>query len=282
MALVNHAKKEINAKLVFFGPPMAGKATNLNHIYRRLKPEFRGSFKSMNIEKDRMLFFDFVPSGQAAVDEYTVRFHVYTLIGEVASSAAWKMVLKGVDGVVFVADSSPERMAANQASLKELEGLLESYGKTVREVPCVLQANRQDLDGAAPAEELRRALNLHDLPLFPAVANKGEGVLESIFALVKVVLKNLRDSGLALARETDQLRSVVPEPSEASATAVAEPAPAAMPVPPAAEETTGVELEIAGEPVLLDDGRLRLPLGVKCGGRLRNVSLTIAISLESE
>src|ERR1700690_2992535 len=109
MALINHAKREINTKLVFYGPGLSGKSTNLNYIYRKLKPEHRGKLKIMNIEKDRMLFFDFAPVGQGKVGTYNVRFHIYSIIGESTSGAAWKMVLKGADGVVFVADSAPER-----------------------------------------------------------------------------------------------------------------------------------------------------------------------------
>lgn len=295
MALINHAKKEINAKLVFFGPGMAGKATNLNYIYRKLKPEYRGSFKSMNIDKDRMLFFDFVPAGQASLDDYTVRFHVYTLNGEVGRSSAWKMVLKGVDGVVFVADSAPERMAANQASLKDLHGFLGGYGKSLQDVPSVIQANKQDMDGAVSLEELQRTLNRHALPLFPAAARKGEGVLECTFSLVKMVLKNLRASGLELDRDADHLRSVVTEPAsvagvtvaaveEAAAVteAVIAPSRPTQSITPIAGQAGGPELEIAGEPTLLADGRLRLPLAMKIDGQERKVFLTVAVSLENE
>ncbi len=128
MALVNHAKGEINAKLVLYGPGLAGKSTNLNFIYRKLKPEHRGKLKAMNIEKERMLFVDFSPTGQGKVGAYNVRFHIYTITGESANSTAWKMVLKGVDGVVFVADSSPDRLGANLESLGALRKTMDGYG----------------------------------------------------------------------------------------------------------------------------------------------------------
>jgi signal recognition particle receptor subunit beta len=275
MALVNHAKKEINAKLVFFGPGKSGKATNLNYIYRKLKPEYKGSFKSMNIEKDRMLFFDFIPAGQASLDEYTVRFHVYTIVGEVSKSSAWKMALKGVDGVVFVADSAPDRMTANQSSMKELTEFLGGYGKSLQDVPVVIQANKRDVAGAVSIEELRAALSSQDIQLFPAAAVKGEGVLECAFTLVKMTLKKLRASGLELAGEVEQAPSLAFEPSGVVGGSSPLPAEAA-----AVMEGSAPSLEIACEPAIVAGGRLRLPLIVKVGGQEQKVFLSV--SLENE
>src|SRR5512137_906990 len=159
MALVNHAKGEINAKLVFYGPGLSGKSTNLNFIYRKLKPEHRGKLKAMNIEKERMLFFDFSPSGPGKVGAYNVRFHIYTITGEAASGTAWKMVLKGVDGVVFVADSAPDRLGANLESLSVLRKTLEGYSINLADLPGVLQCNKRDLSAALPLDEMQNALN---------------------------------------------------------------------------------------------------------------------------
>src|SRR5512136_114758 len=156
MALVNHAKGEINAKLVFYGPGLSGKSTNLNFIYRKLKPEHRGKLKAMNIEKERMLFFDFSPSGQGKVGTYNVRFHIYSITGEAANSTAWKMVLKGADGMVFVADSAPERLEANLESLNDLQKNLNTYGKSISELSGVLQCNKRDLPAALPLEEMQK------------------------------------------------------------------------------------------------------------------------------
>ena len=275
MALVNHAKKEINAKLVFFGPGKSGKATNLNYIYRKLKPEYKGSFKSMNIEKDRMLFFDFIPAGQASLDEYTVRFHVYTIVGEVAKSSAWKMALKGVDGVVFVADSAPDRMTANQSSMKELTEFLGSYGKSLQDVPVVIQANKRDMADAVSLEELKGALNSQNIQLFPAAAVKGEGVLECAFTLAKMTLKKLRASGLELAGEVEQAPGLAFEPSSSVGGNSPLPAEAA-----AVMEGTAPSLEIACESAIVAGGRLRLPLIVKVGGQEQKVFLSV--SLENE
>ncbi|MFZ3209643.1 MAG: ADP-ribosylation factor-like protein [Geobacteraceae bacterium] len=276
MALVNHVKKEINAKLVFFGPGKAGKATNLNYIYRKLKQEYKGSFKSMNIEKARMLFFDFVPAGQASLDEYTVRFHIYTIMGEVAKSSAWKMALKGVDGVVFVADSAPDRMTANQSSMKELTEFLGCYGKSLQDVAVVIQANKRDMADAVSLEALKDALNIQDIKLFPTAAVKGEGVLECAFTLVKMTLKKLRASGLELAGEVEQAPGMALE-SSGLVDGSSPPLPAEA---AAVMEVTAPNLEIACEPATVAGCRLRLPLIVKVGGQEQKVFLSV--SLENE
>jgi signal recognition particle receptor subunit beta len=302
MALVNHAKREINAKIVYFGPGLSGKTTNLNFIYRKLKPEHRGKLKSMNIQKDRMLFFDFAPPGQGSVEGYDVRFHIYSLTGEVTNSAAWKMVLKGADGVVFVADSAPERMAANRESLKTLEQIMNGYGRNLADLPGVLQCNKRDQPTALPLAEMQ-SLNPGRYPVMPAIADKGEGVLDSLFSLVKMVLKKLRESGLDLAKETEQLTALAaiapagreeePVGSESALhAAAAEPpfaadsgeaeaigaAASAVQIAPASGEEP--VLALAGDPQPLPGGRLRLPLRIRYGKREKEVAVTVSISVE--
>lgn len=301
MALVNHAKREINAKIVYFGPGLSGKATNLNFIYRKLKPEHRGKMKSMNIQKDRMLFFDFASPGQGSVGGYDVRFHIYALTGEVTNSAAWKMVMKGADGVVFVADSAPGRMAANRESMKNLQQIVTGYGRTLADQPGVLQCNKRDLVDLLPLEEMQ-GLNPGRYPVMPAIAEKGEGVVESLVSIVKVVLKKLRDSGLELADEAEQVTGLA-----VSATAGNEEEPLSesalwpsppegeSPAAPGGEETLAATAPVAagnvvgdeepalflsGEPELLTGGRLRLPLGIRYGGREKKVAVTVAVSVE--
>ena len=296
MALVNHAKKEINAKIVYFGPEWSGKAANLSHIFGKLKESFRGSFKSMNLQSDRMLFFDFVPSGQGTLNGYTIRFHVYTITGEVSHASSWKMVLKGVDGMVFVADSDPARMADNLHSLKLLQSCLGAYGKGLADIPCVIQCNKRDLPGAVAMAEMGQAINPSGLTIIPAVARRGEGVLESIFNLVKMVLKNLRAGGLELDRQTEQLdRMAQAAPPEfLEETPVGEPVwdglgPAARPVDaapvspeparetqPAVEESEPV-VEFAGAPEILRGGRLRLPLSIRYDGKEKKIALDISL-----
>ncbi|MGD0844558.1 MAG: ADP-ribosylation factor-like protein [Geobacteraceae bacterium] len=297
MALVNHAKHEINAKLVFYGPGFSGKATNLNYIYRKLKPEHRGKLKTMNVGKDRMLFFDFTPAGQGKVGGYSVRFHVYSIIGEVTGSSAWKMVLKGADGVVFVADSAPERMTANLESLDNLKKIMRSYGKSIKDLPGVLQCNKHDIDPALSLDEMENALNYGCFTVMPAVAKRGEGVLDSLFGLMKTVLKNLRESGLDLEQEPEppaglpaatmagrgeeprivETPSCVAKGDSSTISAVA--AEAGETAPADGEEPV---IEMAGEPELLDNGRVRLPLKISYGGREKKAAFTVSFSLDSD
>ncbi len=290
MALINHVKREINAKLVYFGPAHSGKTTNLNVIFRKLKPECRGKLKSMAVQQDRMLFFDFMVPGQGKVDGYQVRFHVYTLAGKVTSDAAWKMVLKGADGVVFVADSASNKMAANRENLAALREQLQGAGK----VPCVVQFNKRDLSDAVPLEEIRQALVTGNCPVVPTVAAKGEGVLDALFAVIKTVMQTLKESGLELEGGAENLGGLtVPEEpaapeltsrlagEEAGATSQMA-AEVAVESGPAASENDAPTIEVDGEPVAMSDGRLRLPLTVRYGGKEKKFAVMLALSLESE
>ena len=295
MPLINHAKGEINAKLVVAGPAFAGKTTNLQYIYGKLKESCRGTFKSMSLQNDRMLFFDFTPSGQGSVHGYVVRFHVYTMGGEVTHPSSWKMVLKGADGVLFVADSGPDKMAANVASLKSVQASLATYGKTLNDIPCVIQCNKRDVPQAHGLEEMGRLLNSGNFPLVPAAAGTGEGILESLFALVKAVLKRLRDGGLELEGEPEQLQRmtepVVPERPETQPAAdafydgksVAEPGAAAAPsaesLPNAGEEPV---VEVAGGPELLEGGGVRLPISIRYDGKVKRMALDISLTALSD
>jgi signal recognition particle receptor subunit beta len=305
MALINHAKGEINAKIVYYGPGLSGKGTNLNYIYRKLKPEHRGKLKTMNIGKDRMFFFDFAPPGQGKVGDYSVRFHVYSIIGEVMGDTAWKMVLKGADGLVFVADSDPERMRANIDSLDDLRKIMRGYGMSIKDLPGVLQCNKRDIGNPLPVAEMENDLNYGGFTAMPATAGKGEGVLESLFTLMKGVLKNLRESGVAPGLEAEE--PVVPEAAaavvETAPTETVEPAsPAAVEEPPiipspvetapetvspavaeaAAEAALAPVIEIAGAPEQLAQGRLRLPLRIRCGDTVKEVPLLITVELGVE
>ncbi len=207
MALINHAKKEINAKIVYAGPGAAGKETTLQFIYNKLKAEFRGPLKTARLQDDTMLFFDFMPPAEGSVQGYNVRFHLYTLPGELTDSLSWKMLLKGVDGIVFVADLTASRLGQDRASLDQLQELLAEYGKGLTALPLVVQANKRDSAEAVALDELRQTLGRAALPLVPASAVSGEGVLESLFQVVKTVLKELRESGLTLGTPPEQVDS---------------------------------------------------------------------------
>jgi signal recognition particle receptor subunit beta len=299
MALINHAKKEINAKLVYFGPPASGKATNLHAICRKLKPECRSKLKSMAVLSDRMLFFDFTPPSQGVPAGYKIRFHVYTLTGPATSLSSWKMVLKGVDGIVFVADSDPQAMSGNMESLARLTSCLSDYGTSLGDIPCIVQYNKRDLSISLPLEDLENSLNGGGYPSVAAVATRGEGAVESLSRLVRMVTARVGTqiegtgrgaSELAagdIGLETVAATAVSEEPSgirQETWDAPAETVPALAGTP--AEEgsaagctTPELCLSMAGEPQLLGDGQLRIPLQLRSGTHERRATLTISLSL---
>lgn len=286
MALVNQAKREINAKLVFFGPGLSGKATNLKHVHGKLKPEFRGAMKVMSVQEARMLFFDFTPPGDGNVHGFKVRFHVYTVSGEVVEPAAWKMVLKGVDGVVFVADASPERVSSNRESLESLDTFLNGYGQSLASVPLVFQYNKSDLPEALPVEDLERMLNPTRLPSFKASSQTGEGVLQTLLSVVKTVLTGLRSKGIEGVAGADALQGLVetapaaPQPQQVQAAASSPQAVPAAPQGRGAEEELSLELSGAARPTAA--GGFQVPLTIRSGSRSKAVLLNIALSLEEE
>jgi len=297
MALVNQAKREINAKIVFFGPGLAGKATSLKHVFNKLKPEFRGVMKVMNVQDARMLFFDFTPPGDGNVDGFRVRFHLYTVSGRDVDPAAWKMVLKGVDGVVFVADSAPQRLSANRDSLETLDAYLKGYGQSLATVPTVLQLNKSDLPDALGVAELERMLNPNRLPSFKASSQTGEGVLQTLMALVKTTLTGLRAKGAEGIASGEGLQRMVEAPAAAPAGVQALPAAEPEPASPAFQEQPPVpqapqpqpqaqalneplSLELAGAPQAAGPGFFRVPLTIRSGDRTRSVVLNLALSVE--
>ncbi len=194
MALINYANKEINAKIVYYGPGLSGKTTNIQYVFQRLKPEHRGKLITLPTQTDRTLFFDFLPVEIPDVKGFTTRFHLYTVPGQVFYNATRKMVLKGVDGVVFVADSQKEKLSDNIDSLKNLEENLNEYGKSIKTIPFVFQFNKRDLGEINSPTELNRRLNEQGYPSIEAIATTGKGVMETLSAISRMVLRHLRDS----------------------------------------------------------------------------------------
>lgn len=212
MALVNEVKKEIHAKIVYFGPGQSGKTTNLEYIYSKLKPEYRGKFKFMNTPSGRIVFFDFMRPELAGIGDFSVRFHIYTVPGDAADTALWKNVLKGTDGIVFVADLEPSRMLQNRRSLETLKEILAGYETALGESPCLFQCNKKDVDEAVPMEQIKSLLDISDFRTVSASARSGEGVLPTLSEMVKLVLQNLRE--LPLGAEVDApVVSAEPEPA---------------------------------------------------------------------
>jgi signal recognition particle receptor subunit beta len=192
MSFINYAAREINVKIVFYGPGLCGKTTNLQYIYEKSSPQQKGKLISLATETDRTLFFDFLPLDLGAVRGFKTRFHLYTVPGQVFYDASRKLILKGVDGVVFVADSQEARMDANVESLRNLEDNLSENGFELKAVPYVLQFNKRDLPSAMLVDDMYRLLNFKGEPTFEAVAIKGIGVFETLKAVAKQVLYELR------------------------------------------------------------------------------------------
>jgi len=192
MSMINYASREINCKLVYYGPGLGGKTSNLEYIYGKINPETRGKLISLATEQERTLFFDFLPVDLGSIRGFKTRFHLYTVPGQVYYNASRRLILKGVDGIAFVADSQAERMDANIAAMENLYENLADYGYDPRNVPIVLQYNKRDLPSAVPVDELRSHLNpAVQLPEYEAVAISGRGVFDTLKAVSKLVLKSL-------------------------------------------------------------------------------------------
>jgi mutual gliding-motility protein MglA len=194
MTFINYASREINCKIVYYGPGLCGKTTNLQYIYDKTNPTAKGKLISLATETDRTLFFDFLPLELGTVRGFRTRFHLYTVPGQVFYDASRKLILKGVDGVIFVADSQVERMDANVESVENLQANLKTQGYDINTIPFVLQLNKRDLPNVAPVDEMKRLLMRKDQPVFEAVASKGPGVFETLKGVAKLVLQELTKS----------------------------------------------------------------------------------------
>ena len=195
MSFINYSSREINCKLVYYGPGLCGKTTNLHYIYAKTSPDAKGKMISLATETERTLFFDFLPLSLGEIRGFKTRFHLYTVPGQVFYDASRKLILKGVDGVVFVADSQVERMEANIESLENLRLNLTEQGYDLDKLPYVVQYNKRDLPNIATMEELHRLVNPTNVPEFQAVAPTGVGVFDTLKAVAKLVLTELKKGG---------------------------------------------------------------------------------------
>ena len=191
MSMINYASREINCKVVYYGTGPGGKTTNLEHIYSRVNPDTQGKMISLATETERTLFFDFLPIDLGEIRGFKTRFHLYTVPGQVYYNASRRLILKGVDGLVFVADSQRERAEANIEAMHNLYENLESYGYDLTKIPFVIQYNKRDLSNAMSVEEIRSQLNPMGVPDFEGVAIEGNGVFETLTAVSKLVVKAL-------------------------------------------------------------------------------------------
>jgi hypothetical protein len=191
MSMINYASREINCKIVYYGTGLGGKTTNLEYIYSRVNPDTKGKMISLATETERTLFFDFLPIDLGEVRGFKTRFHLYTVPGQVYYNASRRLILKGVDGLVFVADSQATRAEANIESMHNLYENLETYGYDLESIPFSIQYNKRDLDHVLPVEELRAQINPMGVPDFEGIAIEGKGVFETLSCVSKLVVETL-------------------------------------------------------------------------------------------
>ncbi len=195
MSFINYSSREINCKIVYYGPGLCGKTTNLQYIYAKTNPEAKGKMISLATETERTLFFDFLPLSLGEIRGFKTRFHLYTVPGQVFYDASRKLILKGVDGVVYVADSNVGRVEANIEALDNLRVNLQDQGYNLDKIPYVVQYNKRDVPDPVPIEEMRKLLNPTSVPDYEAVAVTGVGVFDTLKAVAKLVLTELKRGG---------------------------------------------------------------------------------------
>ena len=194
MTFINYASREINCKIVYYGPGLCGKTTNLQWIHEQANPDKRGKLVSLATETDRTLFFDFLPLDMGMVKGFKVRFHLYTVPGQVFYDASRKLILRGCDGIIFVADSQRARLEANIESIANLATNLKDNGFDIRTIPYVLQLNKRDMPTAAALQEMEDLLRFRSEPMVEAVAHKGTGVIDTLKACARQILMELQKS----------------------------------------------------------------------------------------
>jgi len=194
MSFINVPGREINCKIVYYGPGLCGKTTNLQFIYTHTNPNAKGKMISLATETERTLFFDFLPLSLGEIRGFKTRFHLYTVPGQVFYNASRKLILKGVDGIVFVADSQIDRMEANLESMENLQENLNEQGYDILGIPMIIQYNKRDLPYVASVNEMRELINVRGLAEFEGIAPRGVGVFETLKAIAKLVFIHLKRS----------------------------------------------------------------------------------------
>jgi len=308
MALLDSTRKEINAKIVYYGPGLSGKTSNIQYVYKKLKPEHRGKLMTLATQTDRTLFFDFLPVELGEIRGLKVRFQIYTVPGQVFYNATRKLVLKNVDGIIFVADSQRNMLNENIESLKNLEDNLRFYNRSVESIPFVFQYNKRDVPDLLSLDELQEKLNRWEAPSFEAMAQKGEGVLQSLTKITKLVIQKLKASPDFMAQEappppparTRPTEYVPPEKQDIVASPIVAPSPEPVAaVAGAGAQTVAVGVPAArpisimlerkspemdsidlGKPEKVSSNVFRIPISIKGQDSTELFTLTLTIEIE--
>jgi signal recognition particle receptor subunit beta len=296
MALINHAKREINAKIVYYGREGAGKRDSLQYIYDRIKSSLRGELKAPKSSGDALFFFDFSPFEKPVFGDFRIRFHVYTLPGKVINPAAWKMTLKGADGLVIVADSSLEAAPAVRENILELRDFLSSYGVGLQDIPCILQLDKRTARQGGAADVIAVELGLPTVPACFCDAATGEGVLDTLSRLSREIMARVGEDDALRIVETEEVLS--PDDGDDTEVAAAlgplgaEPATmldesnqlvkdqAVIPVSDSAVNTGQLQVTVAADGANYKDGVMKIPLEFTLDGVMRRLVVTIAVEVE--
>src|SRR5262245_27962855 len=235
MVQINFAHKEIQCKIVYYGPGMSGKTTNLEVVHGKTPAESRGELTSIATTGERTLYFDYMPLDLGSIAGIRTKFQLYTVPGQIYYKSTRRLVLQGVDGIVFVADSSAAKLQENRESMRDLEDNLREMGRALSDIPVVVQYNKRDLSDALPVETLQREVNPHGLPHFEAIATTGEGVFPTLKALASAVLEAVNRGGIGAApAAAARPPAAPPAAAPAAARPPAPAAPAGTPAPAAA------------------------------------------------
>lgn len=292
MALVNHTTREINAKIVYYGPGLCGKTTNIHLIYHRIAPGQRGKLISLATETDRTLFFDFLPVELGTIKNYKVRFHLYTVPGQVFYNATRKLVLKGADGVIFVADSQRAMLDVNVESMANLRDNFADQGVNLNNFPMAIQYNKRDLPDIMSVEELNAALNSRGIPYYEAVAMTGEGVLKTFTAISKLVLQDMQKNPERhnftlgdIISEGEQKpsapRNILKEAMPVEPSMPGAPMAEAKPEMAALEQAVDAGMKVnLGKP-FMEDGQIILPFDVLTHNKDDQFQLRVSIDLDA-
>jgi signal recognition particle receptor subunit beta len=294
MALVNHAKREINAKIVYYGHEGAGKRVSLQYLYDRIKPSLRGALKTVPASGDSLIFFDFSPFEHPMFGGYRIRFHMYSLTGKVANPATWKMTLKGADGVVIVADASSDMVLATRESISRLRGFLAAYGVGLHDIPCVLQLNRVGKSGHSSEAAIALELEVPDMRTCLSEAGSGRGVLDALSLISRDIMARIgQDDALRLVErgmtveegiDSDERSSPPPTESEelvpgseSNHSGVEKTFSNAAKQEKNAEGYGCLQVGLSGEGASCSDGTVRIPLEIMVGGESRRLVVSVSI-----